>query len=613
MFDYFKRIVLFAKPYKEPFFLSILFNALYSIFAVFSLVALIPILKILFDQNIKKVTVVPLYDSTIEIKNYLYDWMYYLVYQYGSVKVLGWVCLAGFLLFFCRNFFRFMGEYYLVSLKTGFNAELKKSIFQRLLQLPTSYYNTHSKGDLMARITADINVLESTYIGSFITVLRAPIAITFPLLAMFTISTKLSLFAFIVLPLMGSVIAFTGKKLKAMSGKAMEYSARNNGIIDESLTAHKIIKIFRAEQLKMNQFNELTNKARKLIRRFSRLYELSSPISELIGSAAILLLMWYGGVLIINQESSFLEGETFIFFISLFYQVIDPAKSLITALNGMNSTKINAQRVFELLDKDLEIIDKSNAISIDSFKDNISFNAVHFGYTPKKKLFNNLSFTIPKGQMVALVGASGGGKSSISGLLARFYDVQQGAITVDGTDIKDISLKSYRGLMTMVTQEPLLFNDSIANNISLGKPNATREEVIQAAKIAYAHEFIEQLPNGYDTFIGDAGNLLSGGQKQRISIARAVLTNPQLLILDEATSALDSESENAVQLALEQVMKDRTSVVIAHRLSTIQKADKIIVLEKGNIIEEGTHQSLIESNGKYAQLVRLQELGGDFE
>jgi subfamily B ATP-binding cassette protein MsbA len=322
--------------------------------------------------------------------------------------------------------------------------------------------------------------------------------------------------------------------------------------------------------------------------------------------------MWYGGVLIINGDSQFLEGETFLFFISLFYQVIEPAKTLVTSLNGINTTRVNAQRVFELIDANIEITDLPNAKTIHNFNHELTFNNVNFGYNPNTLLFKELNFTIKKGEMVALVGASGGGKSSVSSLLARYYDVTSGSITLDSENIKNITLNSYRGLIGMVTQEPLLFNDSIKNNILLGKPNASFEEVVEASKIAYAHDFIEQLPNGYETSIGDAGNLLSGGQKQRISIARAVLTNPQLLILDEATSALDSESEKAVQMALEELMKGRTSVVIAHRLATIQKANKILVFEKGEIIEQGTHQSLIEKAGKYAQLVKLQELGVDF-
>jgi ATP-binding cassette, subfamily B, bacterial MsbA len=613
MFEYLKRIAFFAKNYKEPFLFAILFNALYSVFAVFSMLALIPILKILFDKNLKTVTELPTISGNFNAKIYFYDFIYFLIHNIGAAKVLGLVCVLGFFLFFLRNFFRYMGEYYLVSLKTGFSTEIRKAIFQKILHLPTAFYNTHTKGDLMVRITNDTAVLESTYLGSIITVLRAPISILFPIIAMFTISIKLSLFTFLVLPIMGSVIALTGKRLKSMSAKAMDYSSKNNGIIDETLTSHKIIKIFRAEKLRSSQFNQLTDEARKLIRRYSRIYELASPTSELIGSLGILLLMWYGGRLIIEDNNDFLEGETFIFFLTLFYQVIEPAKTLIIALNGINTTRVNAQRVFELIDANIEIIDNPNAKKIDGFYDEIAFNQVGFQYNQENKLFENVNLTIKKGEIVALVGASGGGKSSISSLLARYYDVQKGSITLDGEDIRNISLHSYRGLIGMVTQEPLLFNDTIKNNILLGRPNASFNQVIEAAKVAFAHDFIMQLPQAYETHIGDAGNMLSGGQKQRISIARAVLTNPELLILDEATSSLDSESEKAVQIALESVMLNRTSVVIAHRLATIQKANKILVFDRGQIIEQGTHASLIAQNGKYAQLVKLQELGVGFE
>jgi subfamily B ATP-binding cassette protein MsbA len=414
---------------------------------------------------------------------------------------------------------------------------------------------------------------------------------------------ELTIFTLIVFPIMGTIISVIGKSLKKDTGEAQQELGKMYSYVDESLVGLKIIKIFDATEQIQNRFNDSLNKIRDLSLKLFKKKALASPTSELLGATTIAMIVYFGGKLAIQGKG--LDGGEFIVYISLFYTILDPLKKLANAISNMQKGEVSAKRVFEILDADYQMKEVENAVELETFESEIEFKNISFAYEDQI-ILDNFSLTIPKGKSVALVGQSGSGKSTIANLITRFYDVQEGEILVDGVNIKDIKLSSYRKLFGLVTQDNILFNDSIAKNIALGKPNSKKENIVYAAQVANAHDFISDLPNDYETSIGEAGGKLSGGQKQRISIARAVLKNPPIMILDEATSALDTESERFVQDALEKMMENRTSLVIAHRLSTIQKADVIVVMERGKIMEKGNHDSLYTKDGIYRKLVDLQ-------
>ncbi|MDG1529174.1 MAG: ABC transporter ATP-binding protein [Polaribacter sp.] len=607
--NYFKKIVRFAYPYKKYAFLNVLFNILYAIFNVLSVLAFIPVLNILFKQE-NKIFEKPVYGGFGEIGAYTKDSFYYFISQKieleGTVSTLLFICIVTFALFFLKNLFRYLASYVLVFLRNGTVKDLRDALYHKIVDLPISYFNKKKKGDIIARMTTDVQEIEISFLTSLEAIVREPLTVVISLTMMLIISLKLTLFVFILLPVSGFIISAISKKLKANSIKAQKEVGTFLSFIEETLSGLRVIKGFNAENTIANKFKKSTLEFKRLMTSVLHRQTLASPMSEFLGSATIISILWYGGKLVLEDNSP-LKPEEFLTYIMLFYTVLNPVKAITTAYYNIQKGDASAERIIQVLETENEIIEKPNAIQKTDFNQEISFQNISFKYDDEYVL-KNFSLTIPKGKTVALVGQSGSGKSTLANLITRFYDVNEGEISIDGTNIKDISKHSLRGLMGIVTQDSILFNDTVANNIKLGSENSSEIKIKEASEIANAHEFIKDLPEQYNTNIGDSGNMLSGGQKQRLSIARAVLKNPPIMVLDEATSALDTESEQLVQLALEKMMQNRTSLVIAHRLSTIQKADTIIVLKKGEIIEQGEHQELLDKKGEYFKLVSMQSL-----
>jgi len=605
--SYFKKIIRFAAPYKRFAFLNVLFNILYAIFNVLSVLAFIPVLNILFKQE-NKITIAPIYKGISSIGSYTKDSFYYFISQKieheGVVQVLLFICLITFLLFFLKNLFRYLASYVLVFLRNGTVKDIRDSLYHKIVALPIAYFSEKKKGDIIARMTADVQEIEISFLTSLEAIVREPLTVIISLTMMLVISIKLTLFVFILLPVSGFIISAISKKLKAKSQKAQKETGNFLSFIEETLTGLRIIKGFNAESTIAAKFQQSTEKFRNLMTSVLHRQTLASPMSEFLGSATIIAILWYGGKLVLENNSP-LKPEEFLTYIMLFYTVLNPVKAITTAYYNIQKGDASAQRIMEVLETENEIIEKENALIKTEFTDNITFKNISFKYKDDYVL-KDFSLSIPKGKTVALVGQSGSGKSTLANLITRFYDVNEGSVYIDGINIKELSKKSLRGLMGIVAQDSILFNDTVANNIKLGTKNAAKSQIQDAATIANAHEFIKNLPAQYETNIGDGGNTLSGGQKQRLSIARAVLKNPPIMVLDEATSALDTESEQLVQQALEKMMQNRTSLVIAHRLSTIQKADLIVVMKKGEIVEQGKHEELLANKGEYFKLVTMQ-------
>ncbi|MBE7652796.1 ABC transporter ATP-binding protein [Tenacibaculum finnmarkense genomovar finnmarkense] len=606
---YFKDILKYEKKYRKFTVLNIVFNILYAIFNVLSVLAFIPVLGILFGTD-KKIINEPNYEGLSKIGDFLKDSFYHFISEKikteGDINTLVFICLLALSLFFLKNLFRYLASYVIAFLRTGIVKDLRDKLYDKIVELPISYFSEKRKGDIIARMTSDVQEVEGSIISSIETIVREPLTVIISISIMLFMSLKLTLFVFVLLPVSGIIISSISKKLKANSAKAQKETGNFLSFIEETLTGLRIIKGFNAESVIATKFNNSTSNFKQLTTSVFHRKSLASPMSEFLGSATIIAILWYGGTEVLSKTSA-LQPDEFFGYIVLFYTVLNPIKLITSTFYNIQKGEASAERIMTVLNTENTIKDKSNATIKETFKNKIEFKNISFKYKDDYVL-KDFTLTINKGETVALVGQSGSGKSTLANLITRFYDVNKGEVVIDDDNIRDITKKSLRNLMGIVSQDSILFNDTITNNLKLGSQNANDTAVLEAAKIANADEFIQNLPEKYNTNIGDSGNTLSGGQKQRLSIARAVLKNPPIMILDEATSALDTESEQLVQVALDKMMKNRTSLVIAHRLSTIQNADKIVVMKKGAIVEQGKHDELLAKKGEYYKLVTMQSL-----
>jgi subfamily B ATP-binding cassette protein MsbA len=600
-----KKILKYALNYKSFAGLNILFNILQVLAELSAMLLFIPFLNLLFNQETEIVTQKP--DFTLT-KEYFTDYFNFSLQQLieggEPAKALMFVCIGVGILFLLKNIFRYLAMFFIAELRTGIVRDLRSKIYNKMVDLPLSFYSETKKGDMLSRITSDVQEVEFSILQSLEMIFREPINIILSLTILITISPELTGVAFFLLPVTAFIISRLGKSLKRTSTKAQAQIGTLLSNVEESLGGLKIIKAFTAEDASKSKFDQQNNRFKQLNLRVVRKKDLASPLSEFLGTSVMVSIAYFGGTLVLGGDSTISGGE-FITYIMIFARLLSPIKAFSAAYANVQKGAASADRIDVIISADDTIKDPQNPKEIKDFNTAIEYKNVNFSYE-KEPVLNDINIKIEKGKSIALVGESGGGKSTFADLLPRFYDIAKGAIEIDGINIKDITLKNLRNLMGIVTQESILFNDSVFNNIAFGLKNITNEQVIEAAKIANAHQFIVDLENGYETNIGDRGGKLSGGQRQRISIARAVLKNPPILILDEATSALDTESEKLVQDALINLMKNRTSIVIAHRLSTIQHSDEIIVLQKGEIVERGTHSELITKAGVYKKLSDLQ-------
>ena len=603
--NYLKQIFRFAIPYKIYAILNIISNVFYAFFATLSMLSLFPMLKVLFGDS-KPVYIKPDWEGLGEITAYAESYLNYFVTlkkSEGSDDVL--IFMVGFVIgsFLLKNIFNYLAMFFITFLRNGVLKDLRNNLYNKITNLPLAFYSEKRKGDTMSRISTDVLEIQHSFLSILELIVREPLTIVFTIASMFIISVKLSLFVLIFIPVSGFVISLIGKSLKRNSNKVQKEQGYFLSIVDETLSGLKVIKGFNGERIFRAKFEDSTKRFYNYSNKLLNKQNLAGPTSEFLGISVIAALLWYGGQMVLNEKT--LDPSLFLVYMGLAYQILTPAKAISKASYSVKRGNAAAERVMEILHTESALEDLPNATKKTSFDKAIELKGIHFKYEDEYVL-KNFSISVPKGKTVALVGQSGSGKSTIANLVTRFYDVNDGQIEIDGTNIKTLTKHSLRHLMGLVTQDSILFNDSIKNNILLGKEDSGDSEVIKALKIANAWEFVKDLPNGIDTNIGDSGNKLSGGQKQRLSIARAVLKNPPIMILDEATSALDTESERLVQIALENMMKNRTSIVIAHRLSTIQNADEIIVMQKGEIVEQGKHQELLDKKGVYSNLVAMQ-------
>jgi subfamily B ATP-binding cassette protein MsbA len=594
----------YAKPYWVYAVINVIFNIIVILFSLVSFGALIPILQILFKMSKPVTSAPPLAFNQDSIMQNINFYISELIAKYSEITVLAYICMILVALYFLKNLFRYFAMYFIAVLRNGVVKDLRNAIYLKALILPLSYFNEQRKGDIIQRITGDVQEVEWSILQMIEIIFRQPVTLLAYLIFLFILSPQLTVFVLIVLPISGFLIGRIGRSLRRTSDKVQTKMGSLVSLIEETISGLRIIKAFNAIEFSYNNFAKTNAEYAKVATRMIRKRDLASPLSEFLGIMVTAIILWYGGRLILSDDHS-LDATLFLVYLGVFSQLLPPAKDISQAAAYIQKGASSLERIDHILEAEEVIVEKANPIHISDLEHSIEYRNVAFSYNTEPVL-KNINLVIPKGRTVALVGPSGGGKSTMVDLLPRFYDITGGQLLIDGNDVRDIAISDVRGLMGIVNQETILFNGSVYDNISFGMKDVTLEKVISAAKVANAHEFIERLDKGYDTNIGDRGLKLSGGQRQRISIARAVLKNPPVLILDEATSALDTESERLVQDALVKLMENRTSVVIAHRLSTIQHADEIIVLNAGQIVQRGNHHELIAVEGIYKKLCEMQ-------
>ena len=603
--SYFTRVLKYGLDYSYFAVLNIIFNILYAIFSALAFVSFIPMLDVLFKQT-KKVYIEPEYTGISDIREYAENYFnYYISKQLETDISSTLIIVVSIVIFFflMKNIFNYLALYNITFVKNGLLKKLRENLYSKVLLMPISYFLNKKKGDLMSRITADILEIQTSYLSILELMVREPLTILFTLIVMFTISPSLTLFVILFIPISGFIISIIGKKLRKDSKEVQQQQSNFLSIIDETISGQKVIKSFISESFFLKKFDQINNLLFRYSNKVVNRKNLAGPFSEFMGILVIGVLLWFGGKMVLINAS--ISGTTFIVFMGLAYNILTPAKNLSKSFYSIKKGNAAAERVFEIIEYSKEINDQGRSIDMNEFKDKIRFNDLEFSYG-ESKIIDKLSFTINKGESIALVGSSGSGKTTIANLLNGFFNANSGNIIIDGINITDIKRESLYKNISIVTQESILFNDTIFNNIKIGNLDSNREDIINAAKEANAHDFIKDQVNGYDTVIGDYGNKLSGGQKQRLTIARAMLKSPSILILDEATSSLDSKSEKKIQDAINKLMYGKTSLIIAHKFSTIKKCDKIILIDKGRIVAQGTHDELINSNSLYKNMNELQ-------